>query len=971
MALTKIGIDAISGAIGTTQITDGAVTSAKIANNTITSSDLASGAVSPTAVSDQANSSTGYFDVPSGTTAQRPVSPNVGMVRFNTDTSCLEQYTSLGWLGIAAPPTITSVSPSTFTGDQGTTFTINGTSFDAAPAIKFIDNAGVEYTAASVSRISTSQLTATTPQDFTVAQEPLKVKVTNSSGLTYTLDNAIDCGGVPNWVTSAGSLGVANERSAISFTVSATDPESGAVTYSAETSLPSGITIGSSTGVISGTTPDVAADTTYNFTLGATDVGSNKTTRAFSYTSYVGDDNWKNTLLLAKGVGAGAQNSIVDSANAQTFTPNGNIHQSSFSPYNSGWSTYFDHQLSAYLSVADSGSNFDFGSGDFTIESWCFVNSWKNSFPRPWGFAVEGTPTGSGIGLFYGTDNNGQTVYIRSQTAGDTAVTINSPTAQWFHLALVRQGGTIRLYQNGIQVGTQSVSGAMYYNNRFRIGASNTTSPTEYWDGYISNMRIVKGTCLYNNGTTFTPPTSDLTAVSGTVLLTCQDNRVKDNSSANNTITLVGAPQTFPFNPYGNSSVVGGSYALDGTGDFATTPDNDSYYNFGTGNFTIECWAYPTNTVGTGSSCIFNQSSSGASSDSSVFFGFGGGGGGVYISPGTTWTYDASFAAPTTNRYRNGWHHVVGQRNGTDLSFWIDGTKVASATLPSNYAIGNSSRTIEFGSQASGNHFAGYVSDLRVVKGTALYSGSTYTVPTAPLTAVSGTTLLLKGSNAKVTDLAGNFNLQDSGNAAGSTSQIKYGSGSMVFDGNGDYFTVGDRSGYPAYNAINWLNTQTTTRTGTLEAWVYLRSVQVSPGQTYLFRSILSRGDTFLNWGVNASLQPVWYWYGNPSGNQNTLTSSGTITLNTWTHLAITISGTTATHWINGVAAGSGTFSGIMFGNPGRDGASGDMLNIGMVPGQSTSSWDGYIDELRITPGIVRYSSTFTPPTRFLSYFKN
>ena len=50
--------------------------------------------VTPTAVSDQANSSTGYFDLPSGTTAQRPVSPNSGHIRYNTDTSSFEGYGS-------------------------------------------------------------------------------------------------------------------------------------------------------------------------------------------------------------------------------------------------------------------------------------------------------------------------------------------------------------------------------------------------------------------------------------------------------------------------------------------------------------------------------------------------------------------------------------------------------------------------------------------------------------------------------------------------------------------------------------------------------------------------------------------------------------------------------------------------------------------------------------------------------------
>lgn len=53
--------------------------------------------VTPTAVSDQSNTSSSYFDVPSGTTAQRPVPPNTGMLRYNTDYGCLEQYTVSGW----------------------------------------------------------------------------------------------------------------------------------------------------------------------------------------------------------------------------------------------------------------------------------------------------------------------------------------------------------------------------------------------------------------------------------------------------------------------------------------------------------------------------------------------------------------------------------------------------------------------------------------------------------------------------------------------------------------------------------------------------------------------------------------------------------------------------------------------------------------------------------------------------------
>lgn len=61
--------------------------------------------VSPSAVSDQANTSTGYFDLPAGTTAQRPASPATGMIRYNTTTGNPEWYDpgSATWLSFSQP----------------------------------------------------------------------------------------------------------------------------------------------------------------------------------------------------------------------------------------------------------------------------------------------------------------------------------------------------------------------------------------------------------------------------------------------------------------------------------------------------------------------------------------------------------------------------------------------------------------------------------------------------------------------------------------------------------------------------------------------------------------------------------------------------------------------------------------------------------------------------------------------------
>lgn len=260
------------------------INSASIANNTVTSSDIVGGAVNKSHLDIVSSSGVGAMNVPTGTTAQRPVSPDVGYLRHNTSIDALEIYKSSGWETIGTPPIISAVSPSTFNGNTGTSFTITGYNFVSNASVKFITSGSVEYTAASVTFNNSGSLTATTSRNFTVAEEPLSVKVINPNQLSSTLNAAIDCGGVPTWTTASGQIGNTTlQQTSFSATVTATDPEGGTITYSvaAGSSLPSGITINSSTGVISGTLPSIAGDTTYTFNINATDSAGNTTARTF------------------------------------------------------------------------------------------------------------------------------------------------------------------------------------------------------------------------------------------------------------------------------------------------------------------------------------------------------------------------------------------------------------------------------------------------------------------------------------------------------------------------------------------------------------------------------------------------------------------------------------------------------------------------------------------------------------------
>ena len=306
MALTKINTNGVS---------DSAITSAKIDDGSITNDDIKSDAAitagklsatldlssktitlpaasvtahattaTPTTVSDTSNASTGAFDVPAGTTAQRPVSPSTGNIRYNSTILSMELWNGVEWLSYAKPnPEITSISPTTAS-TTGTTVTITGTNFITGAAILLIGNDGTEYTPSSSSFVNGTSYTFVTPA-LPVANEPYDIKLTDANNGTVTSLNILDAGGSPTWTTASGSLGSITENATGTHaTVVASDPDGDTVTYAVTTgSLPPGLSLNTTTGVISGDPTDVSSDTTSNFTITASD-GTNTSARAFSMT---------------------------------------------------------------------------------------------------------------------------------------------------------------------------------------------------------------------------------------------------------------------------------------------------------------------------------------------------------------------------------------------------------------------------------------------------------------------------------------------------------------------------------------------------------------------------------------------------------------------------------------------------------------------------------------------------------------
>tara|TARA_A100000172_G_scaffold7943_1_gene4352 strand:- start:72 stop:1841 length:1770 start_codon:yes stop_codon:yes gene_type:complete len=222
--------------------------------------------------------------LPIGTTAERV---NIeGLIRYNSELDLPEYYNGTAWKVIETPPSITSVTPTGVETSAGgnVTFTINGARFESGATVKFIANNGTEITAASVTVNSSSRITAVVAvSNFSNAQEPYDVKVTNSSGLIGQLDDQINVDNAPSWTTSAGSLGsIYEDATGNHFTVAATDADGDTVSYSLLSGSLGGLVLNGSTGIISGDPTDVSADTTNSFTIRAT--GGIKTAdRAFSF----------------------------------------------------------------------------------------------------------------------------------------------------------------------------------------------------------------------------------------------------------------------------------------------------------------------------------------------------------------------------------------------------------------------------------------------------------------------------------------------------------------------------------------------------------------------------------------------------------------------------------------------------------------------------------------------------------------
>ena len=832
-----------------------------------------------------------------------PTNPTAGDLWFDSSTAVLYIYyndgTSSQWIGVSQIGTSTVETGITVysTIDD---LPLSGVTEGSQALVDSTDTLYIwsDNGWYKIALINTTPSISNVESSYTLSAEGantlISIVAEDPEGIPITYSIASDTSGDIATVTQ-GSGNTANEFTITPSTNTALDGESFSLTFRAS----DGVNI-------------ATAASTFTLTFNLTISNSNYTT----------------ALITSVGGNNDVNNDIVDSStSSHTITVNGDTTQTTFSPYRSGgYSTYFDG-TGDYLGVPDD-SGFDF-DGDFCIELWLYRTGDTSG-------TYQSIVGGNGNGV------NGWNIYITNSTnalgfffssfllSGGTVI-----DNQWNHIAVTRNGTSLQMFLNGSVVDSATNSTTFTDSTGgggIRIGYD--FAGNGYYQGNIADLRVVKGSAVYTSA--FTPPTERLTAITNTSLLTCHLPYIADGSTNDHTITLVGNTKTEPVAPYDygaySASYHGGSYYFDETGDWITvTASSDFQLSDNSNPVTVECWVWIDPTESQAGIWELKGSSTDyvrifLKNTDEVNF--------KVVSAGSIDVVTTT--SPLTHAM---WHHVawVRESDGT-FDVYVDGKSVLNGTVP---AINDSSSwELNIGNKtvSTDQLLLGHIADFRWVNGTAVYTAD-FTPPTAPLTAITNTKLLLSGTNAGIIDKSQTLkSLTLIGDAKSSTTQSKYLTSSMYFDGTGDYID----SALDADSGCDF-----GTGDFTIEGWFYISSLD-----TYYIAD--SRNTLPLDaWAIFISSNRLYMFDGSTS--RQTTNAPAT---EQWVHFAITRASNSYRMFLDG-SLESGPTSVTKSIN------AGSRLRLG-ASGSGTSPLTGYLSDFRITKGLARYTANFTPPTAAL-----
>lgn len=430
------------------------------------------------------------------------------------------------------------------------------------------------------------------------------------------------------------------------------------------------------------------------------------------------DPYFGRVTLLLPADGADQATSVTDAAGFNTITAVGSGKLSTGTK-KFGTASLCCGEPASYFTTTDK-TDLDFGSGDFTIEChlYCCDNGAQKDVPvfgQYTTFFLYGYRSAAAYGATYNmkcflSSNNSSWDILNGGTFN---YTFNH--YQWYHIAVSRQGSSLRTFVDGVLTNTHTVSGTISAASAatWFIGSDGTSTTF----GHVDNLRVTKWTARYTGD--FTPPTEAF-PTGGTVLLLNLNSSTPTDDCGLATVTKVGSPTySTSVKKFGTGSV-----AFNGTTDYLTVPHSINF-NLSGVDFTIEGWfnfsALPTFQV---VQTLVSKRTSGASQNSFTlqFLNIDGI---TYLrwavsADGANWL-SAEFVRAAFTPTLSTWYHIAVARAGTTLKLFVDGVVVASATVATT--IYGSTSALAIGATASGTEFFnGYIDDVRITKGVARYS---------------------------------------------------------------------------------------------------------------------------------------------------------------------------------------------------------------------------------------------------------
>ena len=726
-------------------------------------------------------------------------------------------------------------------------------------------------------------------------------------------------------------------------------------------------------------------------------------------------------LTLQRTASAGVF--LDSSSNNFSITTVGSAYQNTFTPFSpNGWSGYFNGTTD-YLTV--SSSSFAFGTNNFTIEFWIYPLAYGGSIIGGQIFGTANGIAGTGYSINLGESQNRFRIISNAGGTWAENLVVNGPNLnEWTHMAVVRNGANLSIYKNGLSAGGITNAGVFNFTGTVGvIGRFAATGATRFFNGSISNLRVVASAALYTAN--FTPSSSPFTNIANTSLLTLQDNRFSDNSNNNLTISAAGSVAIQDVSPFTqvtiNPNIHGGS-AFFGKSPYLITSDttNTNAFKLSGVSFTLECWVYPISLNAAGTAMgILNICQAGDPFGINLYAD------GSQIRFDNGVDFNIGSVTNTAPFNINRWIHLAVSRDhaANITRLYVNGLSAASYTgvqttySPTRLIVGSYSTATTI------NLFNGYISNVRLVKGTALYNTASFTVSSSPLTNISGTSLLLNTSNmgfktsvtetyaiSSFTSFDGSNNLltrhpqnwqilkltnplsSNKGDvinytlSTSSPSQLSLMGAASATDTTGvnRLSTVGSPTltsfkPYSNFDDSIYLNGTSTwfsavanpnfnfTGDFTIEGWINT-SVSTLGGANS--RTVISFGPYALN---NLSIIQ-----GNAAGASANLSIYAVTTTNivsgniptadgVWHHFAAVRFNNTVKLFIDGNQSGNSTSSTINY----NSGVS-NSLSIGSYNNSTAGVFNGYINNLRIVNGTAVYTtSSFSPPTTPLTVIPN